>query len=336
VTALPLTASRLTRRADGRAILHAASLSAPAGKVTALLGASGAGKSTLLRVLAGLDTPDEGEVRLGDRVLSRPGLVIPPEARGIGLVFQDYALFPHLTAAQNVGFGLDRLAPTERRARALDGLARVGLADRAGAFPHELSGGEQQRVALARALAPAPGAVLLDEPFSSLDPGLRADVRAATFEALKGAGVTALLVTHDAQEALDVADWLAVMDAGTVVQEGVAEALYASPATLAAAAAFGPLNLAPGGPDTPFGRAPAGRPGLIAIRPEGLVLHEGQGARVVEVRGVGPDRWALITPESQAGPVWRARLSPGQSVTPGRAVAVAFDPAGVFVFDIRA
>lgn len=341
MTGLPLTAQALTRFADGRAILRDASLHAPAGKVTALLGASGAGKSTLLRVLAGLDAPDEGEVRLGEETLSRPGRVTPPEARGIGLVFQDYALFPHLTAAQNVAFGLSRRPAAERATRAHAGLARVGLDHRAGAFPHELSGGEQQRVALARALAPEPAAVLLDEPFSSLDPGLRAEVRDATFAALKAAGVTALLVTHDAQEALDVADWLAVMDGGTVVQEGAAEALYARPVALAAAAAFGPLNIAASGPDTPFGRAPVQGEGpgqgdgIVAIRPEGLRLREGNGALIVEVRGVGPDRWALIVPAGQSGPVWRARLDPGQQAAPGQAVSVSFDPAAVFAFARR-
>jgi iron(III) transport system ATP-binding protein len=253
---LALAAEAVTRAVDGRTILEGASLTAPIGQVSALLGASGAGKSSLLRILAGLDGLDGGIVRLGERILSAPGRIAPPETRDIGLVFQDYALFPHLTAAQNVAFGLSRRPAAERARIAREGLTRVGLAHRADAYPHELSGGEQQRIALARALAPEPAAVLLDEPFSSLDPGLRAEVREATFAALRATGVTVLLVTHDADEALAVGDWIAVMHAGRVDQEGPPQELYARPKTLAAASALGALNIWRGGPQSPFGLLP--------------------------------------------------------------------------------
>ncbi|OZB13922.1 MAG: hypothetical protein B7X53_15040, partial [Hyphomonas sp. 34-62-18] len=175
----PLSAHGVTRRYGDRAVVDGVSLSLPPGQITALLGGSGAGKSTLLRLLSGLEGVDEGEIRLGEEVLSAHGRTVPAEKRRIGLIFQDFALFPHLTAARNVAFGLKHLPKAEAIARAQAWLARLGLEPRANAYPHELSGGEQQRVAIARALAPEPAAILMDEPFSGLDPSLRDSVRDA-------------------------------------------------------------------------------------------------------------------------------------------------------------
>ncbi|HRO04566.1 MAG TPA: ABC transporter ATP-binding protein, partial [Terricaulis sp.] len=168
-----VTLSKVRRIYDGKPVVNEVSLTAPEAQVLALLGASGSGKSTLLRLIAGLENVDGGEIRLGDEIVSTPRRTLPAEARRVGMVFQDYSLFPHLSAAANVAFGLERLPRAEREAQALSWLDRIGLQARAHAFPHELSGGEQQRVALARALAPTPRAVLLDEPFSGLDPVLR-------------------------------------------------------------------------------------------------------------------------------------------------------------------
>ena len=187
-----------------------ASLTLDPGKVTALLGGSGAGKSTLLRLFAGLEPVDAGEIRLSETVLSSTNKTVPAEKRRIGLVFQDFALFPHMTALQNVRFGLKRLPRPERTPVAENWLNRLGLQARINAYPHELSGGEQQRVAIARALAPKPIAILLDEPFSGLDPALREGVREIALSAVREAGIPALLVTHDANEAMAYADYLAV------------------------------------------------------------------------------------------------------------------------------
>lgn len=236
-----------------------ASLSLQKGTITALLGSSGSGKSTFLRLLAGLEPVHSGRIRLGETVFSAPGFTLAPQKRNLGLVFQDYALFPHLSALDNVAFGLE--APQSREARrvALDWLDQMGLAHRAQAFPHELSGGEQQRVALARALAPAPAALLLDEPFSGLAPSFRAELRERTAKLIRRSGITALLVTHDADEAQLMADHLAIMHEGKIVQVGDCDEIYWRPRNRLVAAALGPINHCAGrvrdqGLDTPWGR----------------------------------------------------------------------------------
>ena len=240
-----LIADCVTRRYGGVAVVSGASMVLEPGKVTALLGGSGAGKSTLLRLFAGLEKVDAGEIRLGDIILSTAQTTQPAEERRIGLVFQDFALFPHMTAQQNVQFGLKKLPKTERITLVEHWLSRLGLADRKSAYPHEMSGGEQQRVAIARALAPKPAAILLDEPFSGLDPALREDVREIALSAVRDAGIPALLVTHDASEAMAHADELAIMRAGEIVQQGKPQSVYQQPRTLAIASALGPVNLIP-------------------------------------------------------------------------------------------
>ena len=202
-----------------------------AGRIGCLLGPSGCGKTTVLRCLAGFEPVRSGEIRLSDRVVSSPTLQVPPEKRGIGMVFQDYALFPHLTVTQNIAFGLTRLAPRDMDARTAAMLELVGLPHVAEVFPHELSGGQQQRVALARALAPAPDLLLLDEPFSNLDVDLRERISVEVRGILKAAGTTAILVTHDQHEAFAIADEIGIMKDGTIDQWDSAYNLYHRPRT---------------------------------------------------------------------------------------------------------
>ncbi|MGZ8370686.1 MAG: ABC transporter ATP-binding protein, partial [Caulobacteraceae bacterium] len=221
---------REVRRVYGKTIaVDGASLTLNAGEITCLLGPSGCGKSTLLRLIAGLEPVDGGEIVSGGKPISGKGVHLAPEARGVGMVFQDYALFPHLTVLGNVEFGLRRAPAPERRNRAMAELERVRMAGRAGAWPQALSGGEQQRVALARALARSPKAMLLDEPFSGLDGRLKAEVRDTTLSALRSAGVATLLVTHDAEEAMMMGDTIALMRDGRILQSGSPRDCYLKP-----------------------------------------------------------------------------------------------------------
>jgi iron(III) transport system ATP-binding protein len=221
------------------------SLDLQTGQVLALVGESGSGKTTLLRLLAGLETPDAGVITLGSRAISSPQQVIEPEARGVGLVFQHHALFPHLTVASNVGFGLRQHTSTERRAIVQDLLKLAGLAGKEHRYPHELSGGERQRVALVRSLAPQPQLLLLDEPFSSLDTGLRQAVRDETRAILRARNATAIFVTHDTSDALAVADQVIVLRHGLVQQTGTPHAIYHAPSSAYVARFFSPCNRIP-------------------------------------------------------------------------------------------
>src|SRR5574341_722286 len=207
------------------------SLAVAPGEILALLGPSGCGKTTTLRLIAGFDTPDRGIIEIRGQRMATPGMVVPPEARGVGIVFQDYALFPHLTVSDNVAFGLGRLDRATRARQAAEVLELVGLGGLAGRFPHELSGGQQQRVALARALAPAPALILLDEPFSNLDADLRAVMREEIGKILRLTGTTAVFVTHDQQEAFTLADRVGVLHAGHLEQLDVPYEVYHHPVT---------------------------------------------------------------------------------------------------------
>jgi iron(III) transport system ATP-binding protein len=213
------------------------------GTVCALLGPSGCGKTTTLRLIAGLETPDAGSVEIGGETVSTAKSSLPPERRRIGMVFQDYALFPHLDVAGNVGYGLGRRPD---RARVEQMLSTVGLGGLGGRHPHELSGGQQQRVALARALIAEPRAVLLDEPFSNLDAGLRERVREEVRAILEAQGVTSVFVTHDQEEALSLADVVAVVNAGRIEQVGTPEEVYSRPATRWVADFLGEIEVLPG------------------------------------------------------------------------------------------
>ncbi|MEO1330008.1 MAG: ABC transporter ATP-binding protein [Pseudomonadota bacterium] len=246
----------LTRRFGGATAVDRISLAVAPGEVVCLLGPSGCGKSTTLRIAAGVDRQDSGLVRVDGEVMSDDRTHRPPEKRSVGLMFQDFALFPHLSVLDNVAFGLTGV---DKRARALDTLSRVGLADRAAAYPHNLSGGEQQRVALARAIAPKPKVMLMDEPFSSLDHRLRDSVRDEALSLLKQDGAAVLLVTHDPEEAMRMADRIALMRDGEIVQIGAPYHLYNNPVDRLAAAFFSDLNIIHGvvrdrQTETPFGR----------------------------------------------------------------------------------
>ena len=199
------------------------------GEIGCLLGSSGCGKSTVLRAICGFEPVKSGEILLRDKVVSSTSINLPPSQRRIGMVFQDFALFPHLNVLENVTFGLQSLPNQERSALAMDWLKRVALADKANAYPHELSGGQQQRVALARAMAPGPDLILLDEPFSSLDIELRERLAGEMRDILKANNITALLVTHDQFEAFAIADKIGVMAEGKVLQWDMPYELYHQP-----------------------------------------------------------------------------------------------------------
>lgn len=253
-----------------------ADVTVPVGSIVALLGPSGSGKSTLLRIIAGFEVPDAGMVEIDGGRVAGEGTWVEPELRRVGMVFQDGALFPHLTVERNVAFG--EPAP----GRVTECLELVGLAHRARSYPHELSGGERQRIALARALAPDPAVVLLDEPFAALDAGLRAALREDVAAILREAGATALLVTHDQQEALSLADEVVLMDAGRIVQTGTPEEVYARPANRWVAGFLGAAEVFPGTAshgyvETEFGRLLSDDPCAqgpveVMIRPEVLSL----------------------------------------------------------------
>jgi len=226
---------QVTRRYQaGTAAVDRVTLTLMQGELLALLGPSGCGKTTLLRLIAGLEAPDAGAIVLAGRPVAGPGGWVPPERRNLGMVFQDYALFPHLTVAQNVGFGLDRLrkqAPNQVRDRVAEAIALVGLEGLEKRYPHELSGGQQQRVALARAIAPQPALILLDEPLSNLDARVRQRLRQDVRAILKQAGASAVFVTHDREEAMAIADRVAVMRQGQLEQIDTPEGLYWQPAS---------------------------------------------------------------------------------------------------------
>ena len=267
------------------------------GALLALLGPSGCGKTTALRVIAGFEKPSAGDVWVGDRHVAGVRAWVAPERRSVGMVFQDWALFPHLDVWHNVAFGIPGGSP-ERVQEVLKLVDLQGLERR---LPHELSGGQQQRVALARALAPSPAVILLDEPFSNLDATLRAAVRAEVRQVLREAGATAIFVTHDQEEALSMADELAVMVGGRVVQVGAPHQVYGMPADSRVAALVGDANFFSGivrnyVAVTPLGDMPA--PGLsdgpieVMVRPESVQLDydEAAPARIVDAEFYGHDQ----------------------------------------------
>jgi iron(III) transport system ATP-binding protein len=264
---------------DGTDVLHGVDLDVAEGSVVALLGPSGCGKTTLLRAIAGLEIPRDGSVRIGDRVVSGAGVHVPPEKRRIGMVFQDWALFPHLSVADNIAFGLPR---AERRGPRVDAaLELVGLGGFGDRAPGTLSGGQQQRVALARALAPEPSALLLDEPFSNLDTALRAKVRTEVHELLHRVGITTVFVTHDQDEAFVLGDQVAVMSEGVIVQQAPPHRIYAEPADPWVARFVGDANIVPGSVDGDAADTVIGRVALrsahagavdVLLRPEDLLL----------------------------------------------------------------
>ena len=312
------------------------SLAVGEGEILALLGSSGCGKTTTLRLIAGLERVDGGCIEIDGELVAGAGLHLPPEKRRIGMVFQDYALFPHLSVGRNVGFGLGRGADGARRVdEALDLVGLSGFADR---VPQELSGGQQQRVALARALAPKPRVLLMDEPFSNLDPDLRASVRREVRDILREAGATAVLVTHDQEEALSIADRVAVMLGGQIVQAGPPEELYHRPATRTIADFIGDVQFVQGEASgrralTILGEIPLhgtceGRVDVM-LRPEMLRLtpasasdgDEATPATIVSRAFFGHDQ--LLTLQLKCGQLLKARLGAYGGFRPGDQVMVS-------------
>jgi iron(III) transport system ATP-binding protein len=284
----------------GKHTISGLSLTVEPGEVLCLLGPSGSGKTTLLRIAAGIEAQSSGRVLLNDQEIGGPKIFLPPEKRGIGLMFQDFALFPHMTISDNVRFGLTALDREAARAEAMHALGRVGLTHYADKYPHVLSGGEQQRVALARALAPRPSVMLMDEPFSGLDSRLKDSVRADTLAILREARATAIVVTHDAEEAMRMADRIALLRGGKLVQIGSSDDLYRRPVDIFATSFFSEVNLfegvaAGGMVETPLGRFSAqgiadGRNVDVAIRLQGVNIEEsgaGVPARIISRRFLG-------------------------------------------------
>lgn len=305
------------------------------GTVCAVLGPSGTGKSTLLRVIAGLETVEAGQVSCFDTVFTDRKIKVQPEHRNIGLVFQDFSLFPHLKAIENVLFGIKQGSKSERREQAMHHLSSVEMADKADAYPHTLSGGEQQRVALARALAPRPDVVLLDEAFSGLDSKLRASLRDTALKALKESGAAVLIVTHDAEEAMFMADDLALMVGGKIIQSGQPDHVYLHPNSLDAARLLGEVNswsgpLKNGQLDSPFGVFASDLSGnnkeaTVLVRPEALRLSKSaQGTfKITEAHPLGAQVSASI--EAPTGEIWQSRMPIGRSFAPGDMVEIDLD-----------
>jgi len=296
----------------------------------ALLGPSGCGKTTTLRLLAGFEAPDSGQVEIAGQAVNGPGLHAPPERRRVGMVFQEYALFPHMNVAGNVAYGLPKGPNKQERVHAA--LDMVGLADLKTRMPYELSGGQQQRVALARALAPKPAVVLLDEPFSNLDAGLRSQVRAEVRQILRRAQATAIFVTHDQEEALSLADEVAVMLEGQIAQTDSPQRLYRRPATRQIAAFLGEANFLPGqaGPGQvtcELGQLPTAcihaGPVEVMLRPEdvSLVVAESGSAEVMQREYFGHDQ--LVEVRLGSGASLKSRLlGPAGDFYPGQRVNV--------------
>ena len=331
-TAALLALESVTLRYGAAVALDNVSLTVETGEILCLLGPSGSGKSTLLRLVAGVERPTGGRIQLDGSEVAGPRAFVEPERRRVGMVFQDYALFPHITIAANVAFGLRGMSRAAARQTAGTMLERVGLSRYADSYPHMLSGGERQRVALARALAPKPRVLLMDEPFSSLDGSLRDQVRRDTIALLRELGTTTLLVTHDPDEAMRVADRIALLHNGCLIQCARPRDLYARPCSTFAARTFGDINelkaeCRDGCVDTPLGRFAAagiadGVKASVCIRPQHLrIARNGGGAvaRVVTTSFLGEvDHVVLAVP----GLEWplamrvfgRSRLEPGDSV----------------------
>ncbi|AKR55614.1 ABC transporter ATP-binding protein [Youhaiella tibetensis] len=332
-------------RLGGRAVLDKFTLTLTPGEVVCLLGESGSGKSTVLRVAAGIQPIQGGVVRINNEVVSSPTIQVPPDRRGIGLMFQDFALFPHLSVLHNVTFGLKRLGRSAAVTQARAALKRVGLEDRENDYPHMLSGGQQQRLALARTIAPRPGVIMLDEPFSSLDARLRESVRGETLAVLRETNATTIIVTHDPEEAMLLGDRIALLRKGRIAQIDTATAIYNRPVDLNAARFFSPLSeietrVSDGFAQTPLGPVPVSGPGrgekvVVALRPVGALdmalegpgvpgriigKRDAIGVDIYEVKVSGLDRPIGIRQRSNA------------EILPGRDVFLTLNPDHVLVF----
>ncbi len=320
-------------------VLRGVELAVPAGSFTAILGSSGSGKTTLLRIVAGFERPDDGEVRLGEDVVDDAShRFVPSERRRIGYVPQEGALFPHLSVGRNVAFGLPR--GPDRRGRVDELLELVGLSGYRRRYPHQLSGGQQQRVALARALAVGPEFVLLDEPFASLDAAMRSSVRADVLAVLRQAGATSILVTHDQDEALSMADQVAVLRDGVIAQLDTPTALYGRPGDVELAQFLGESNVLEGEvhdgtASTALGRlsvaagtgSATGGPARVLVRPEQIRLDESPNGGIVATvqtyEYYGHDAVVRVRPDGGSLPDLVVRVSGGAPLEPGRRVGLS-------------
>ncbi len=335
----------VSRRYGDTFALNDVTLDVPPGKVLCLLGPSGCGKTTLLRIAAGVERPSAGRVLIDNQEVAGPNRFVPPEKRGVGLMFQDFALFPHLTILDNVAFGLRSLTKAQARAEALNALERVGLAHYAGEYPHILSGGEQQRVALARAIAPRPGVLLMDEPFSGLDPRLRETMREDTLAIVHETRATCIVVTHDAEEAMRMGDSVALMRKGRVVQTGTAPELYRAPKDIFAARTFSDLNevrarIERGAASTPLGTFAAqgladGTEAIVCVRQGGVRLMkpgEGTPGRILDTRFLGDVGLVEVAVQGLDAPIL-ARVRESDVPPQGTEVGVTVDAGAVLIFE---
>ena len=331
-----LQASDIAKRFNGTTALAGVDLTVEEGESLALLGPSGCGKTTLLRILAGLEFPDRGTITVDETTLTNPTTFVPPEKRRIGMVFQDWALFPHLTVAKNVAFGLDKAEIS--RGRVSETLELVGLTHLADRYPDELSGGQAQRVALARALAPRPRVLLFDEPFSNLDTGLRTRVRADVATLMREVGMTSVFVTHDQEESFVLGDRVAVMREGRIVQVGRPGDVYRHPASPWVATFLGEANLlngvgTNGHASTAVGEVPlldpVSGPCRVVIRPEHLVVGQGNQGVISAVEFYGHDTSYELAVD---GATLLARVIAAPRFVPGDSVSVTYSGPEVVAF----
>lgn len=331
---------------DSIAAVEDISFSVEQGEILVLLGPSGCGKTTTLRLIAGFEAPDGGRIEIGGRTVAYNTTFLPPEQRGVGMVFQEYALFPHLTVLENVAFGLRRLGAEQQRSRIAEALELVGLSTLQGRYPYELSGGQQQRVALARALAPGPQVVLLDEPFSNLDADMRAQIREDVRSILRQAGTTAIFVTHDQEEAFVIADRVGVLNRGRLEQLDHSEAIYHTPATRFIAGFVGSADFVPGLVQgeriiTELGTFPnqqglsVGQAVELMIRPDDidLVPDETSEATVLTRQFRGADN--LYCVRLPSGRKIHSSQGSTKLIEPGTRVTVKANPTHVVCFDIN-
>lgn len=325
-------------------VLKGISLAVEPGEVVSLLGPSGCGKTTLLRIAAGVERMSSGRIILDGKDITTNGAFVAPENRGIGMMFQDYALFPHLTVADNVAFGLRHLAPPDAAGSTQRALNRVGLSSKSDMFPHMLSGGEQQRVALARTIAPRPGVILMDEPFSNLDRRLRDRVREETVALLRELGATTLVVTHDPEEAMRISDRIALMRDGVMVQIGAGEDIYRNPRDIDAARFFCDFTEIPGVINENYAVCALGRfptsgfsdhmAVTLCIRPAGVTVigqSGGTPARILSQHFLGEVYFVELGVQGLEVPL-KARFRPQDIVEFDKNPKISIDAKEVLVF----
>lgn len=338
-----LNLDHVWRRFGALVAVRDLSLDIAPGEILCLLGPSGCGKTTLLRLIAGLERPNEGRVLIDGREMSGPAAMIPPEARGVGLMFQDFALFPHMTILENVAFGLQAMERETGLAEGRRALERMGLTTYADAYPHVLSGGQQQRVALARAVVPRPRVMLMDEPFSGLDPRLRASLREETLAILRETRTTCVIVTHEAEEAMLLGDRIAIMRGGELIQSGTTHEIFNCPSDLFVAEMMGEINILPckvagGVARGPLGAYPTPREiegdALMCFRPRVLRFsHDATAipAQVRSRRSLGDEIVVELGVEGAETPVLARTCAPVDA-EPGSWIGIRVPSEKVHIF----